>query len=159
RNGKRSKIPLQVDGTAAKSNDPKTWTDFETALQTYQDRKLDGTMFALTAPWVGIDLDECVDRQSGAVAPWAKGIILLLNSYAEVSPSGTGVHIIATGALPSGGRKKGDVEMYQEKRFFCFTGRRVDSTPASVKNRGAEIRKLHSKVFGTNGTGTRKADG
>src|SRR5262249_61954524 len=65
RNGKRSKIPLQVDGTAAKSNDPKTWTDFETALQTYQDRKLDGTMFALTAPWVGIDLDECVDRQSG----------------------------------------------------------------------------------------------
>ena len=32
----KTKIPVQVNGSAAKSNDPDTWTDFETASDAAQ---------------------------------------------------------------------------------------------------------------------------
>ena len=44
---------------------------------------------------VGVDLDGCRDPTSGRIAPWAQKIIQSLRSYAEVSPSGAGVKILA----------------------------------------------------------------
>jgi primase-polymerase (primpol)-like protein len=51
--------------------------------------------------------------------------------YAEASPSGTGVHVIVRGELPSGVRHKvcgaegGTIEAYSTRRFFTVTGERL----------------------------------
>ena len=39
----------------------------------------------------GVDLDTCRDPETGMLEPWAVQVLDLLNTYAEVSPSGTGV--------------------------------------------------------------------
>jgi hypothetical protein len=50
----------------------------------------------------GVDLDACVDLKAGGVASWAEGIVQELDSYAEFSPSGTGLHVLLGAELPSG---------------------------------------------------------
>jgi putative DNA primase/helicase len=45
-----------------------------------------------------------------------------LGGYQEVSPSGTGVHIIVKGKLPEGRSRRGKIEAYSRERFFTFTG-------------------------------------
>jgi hypothetical protein len=42
----------------------------------------------------GVDLDACVDLKAGGVASWAEGIVQELDSYAEFSPSGTGLYVL-----------------------------------------------------------------
>lgn len=62
-----------------------------------------------------MDLDHCV--ADGKIMPWAREIIIALDSYSEFSPSGTGVHILGENILlPGKGKKKayetGAVELY-----------------------------------------------
>lgn len=68
-----------------------------------------------------MDLDGCVDPETGEIALWASQIIEGLDSYTELSPSGTGVHIVSRGKIPGSGRR-GSVEMYSQERFFTVTG-------------------------------------
>lgn len=159
RNGKRSKIPLQVDGTAARSNTPSTWTDFATALSIYSNprSRVDGIGFMFRPPFTGVDLDGCRDPKTGKIDPGAQEIVSALNSYTEISPSGTGLHVFAIGSLPPGRRKKGKFEIYDSGRCFTVTGARLDGTPATIENRESEIRALHARIFGSNGAGTGKA--
>jgi putative DNA primase/helicase len=77
-------------------------------------------------PFAGIDLDGCRDPRTGVLAPWAQSIVAAFGSYAEVSPSGTGVKIIVRGKPRHNGQKKGTdgiaVETYGTGRFFTTTG-------------------------------------
>ncbi len=64
------------------------------------------------------DLDHCV--VDAKIMPWAREIIIALDSYAEFSPSGTGAHILGDDIkLPGKGRKRpyesGAVEIYDTK--------------------------------------------
>jgi primase-polymerase (primpol)-like protein len=70
-----------------------------------------------------------------------------MGSYSEVSPSGTGVKVFLRGKLPAGGNRRGNVEMYDRGRYFAVTGRRLDSSPATVNDRGQELAELHRRVF------------
>jgi primase-polymerase (primpol)-like protein len=110
-------------GRKASSTDLLTWSDFEKALRAYEVDDYDGVGFAFCSgdPYVGVDLDGCVDPETGEVETWALQVIEGLDSYTELSPSGTGVHIIARGKIPHGGRR-GSLEMYAQDRFFCVTG-------------------------------------
>jgi putative DNA primase/helicase len=45
RDGEPTKIPFQVDGAPAKSNDPSTWTGFDSAWNRYQQGGYDGVGF------------------------------------------------------------------------------------------------------------------
>src|SRR5262249_1077926 len=146
-----TKPPFQTNGNGAKSNDPTSWTTFSAAEAAYRDpdNRLDGLSFALTPPIIGIDLDRCIDRETKIVEPWAQKIVDAINSYSEISPSGTGIHILAIGSLPDNGRKKDRIEVYQDRRFLCITGQRFNGTPPTIQNRGPEIRALHAAVFGT----------
>ena len=126
-----TKPPCQVDGRYADSTNPSTWTSFERALAgleqslSWTDRKpLSGIGFVLTGddPFTGVDLDHCVDLDTGCLEPWAREIVEELNSYTELSPSGTGVRIFIKATLPPVGRKRGDFEVYEEKRYLTITG-------------------------------------
>jgi primase-polymerase (primpol)-like protein len=65
--------------------------------------------------------------------------------------SGDGVHSLAFGTLPEGGRRRGNHEMYDDKRFFVVTGRKLQSSPECVAHREDELRQLHAMIFGTVG--------
>lgn len=107
----------------ASSTDLMTWSTFEDVLEAYDADEYDGVgfMFSSGDPFTGVDLDGCVDPATGEVALWAVQIIEVLDTYTELSPSGAGVHLIALGKIPHGG-KRGPVEMYSQERFFAMTG-------------------------------------
>jgi putative DNA primase/helicase len=129
RDGKPTKVPY-TPGTErrASSTDLMTWRTFDQALAAYEagEPPYDGIGFVFCSadPFVGVDLDDCRDPESGAVAEWAQRIISRVEEgYIEASPSGTGVHIIVEGTVRDGGMRKGKVEMYGRGRFFTITGR------------------------------------
>lgn len=122
------KIPVQINGQAAKSNDPETWTDFETAIDASQFHS--GLAFEISDPYTGIDLDNCLD-ESGNLRDWALPIVAKLKgiAYAEVSPSRVGIKMLTRGRKPGGARcthkiseGKQQIEVYDHARFWTFTG-------------------------------------
>ena len=120
--GKSTKVPYTPRSEhKASSTDLTTWGTFEEALDVIA--RYDGMGFVLCSgdPYTGIDLDDCRDPVTGEIEPWALRIVRSLSSYAEVSPSGTGIHVIAKGKAPKNG-KRGKVEMYSSERFFTITG-------------------------------------
>ena len=122
RGGDLTKVPY-TPGTEhrASSTDLTSWGTFEDALDALD--RYHGIGFVLSSgdPYVGVDLDGCVDPETGEIEPWATRIVEALDSYTEVSPSGKGLHIVARGEIPANG-KRGRVEMYWAKRFFTMTG-------------------------------------
>lgn len=146
RDGKETKVPINAETEEyAKSNEPKTWTDFETAdaLAQSSDEYGLGFVFTVDDPFVGIDLDDVRDPKTGAVDENARFIIEKINSYTELSPSSTGYHIIARGRMPRGRKRHGIVEMYDHGRFFTMSANHVDGSPQEAKPRTQEIRLIH----------------
>lgn len=151
REGKPTKVPYSPNGQKAKSNDPETWTDYSQAVKALNNGgNYDGLGFVLSKDdnLTGIDLDKCRDKETGEIQPWAQNIIKGINSYTEVSPSGTGIRIFVRDAkLPESGRKKGPIEIYESGRYLTLTGCHVEGAPITIEARQDEILKLHKKVF------------
>lgn len=150
REPKPTKVPVSArTGRAASSTDPATWAPFDAAVRFAREHKLGiGYVFSGEDPFVGIDLDKCRDPQTGALDPWAAGIARMVRSYGEVSPSETGVHLIAEARLAGAdGRRKGPVEIYAARRFFCVTGLRIPNCPASIQPRQAELDTLVAQLW------------
>lgn len=114
RDGKMTKIPVNPEsGRRAKVNDNSTWTDFGTAATHYKENQGIaglGYMFKESGPFMGVDLDDCIDPNSGEVADWAWDICDTLQSYTEFSTSGTGFHVILKNQIPGDRSRKGDVD-------------------------------------------------
>lgn len=138
------KIPFMVNslkrGKKAKSNNPTTWTDFETAcLCAEANASVQGISFALGDGFIGFDFDNCVN-DTGIVHPdvvaWNNLLIADARGYTERSQSGKGLKTIVRGELSKTflgtaqtGRQFKDVpapgmavEVYCERRFFFLTG-------------------------------------
>jgi putative DNA primase/helicase len=125
RDGQWTKPPCQVNGADAKSNDPATWTDFETALKAYQNGgRWDGIGFTLSKddPYTGIDWDDCI-LPSGEIDPVILSQVKAINSYTEISPSGAGLKTLVRGKLPAGGHHNKKIGVFDSGRYFCITGR------------------------------------
>jgi len=124
RGGKPTKVPYcPATGQRASTTDLLTWGAFEEALMVLDRYDGLGFVFCSGDPYCGVDLDGCVDPDTGDVEGWAAEIVEALDSYTELSPSGTGLHVIAKGKIPSNARS-GSVEMYATERFFTVTGHR-----------------------------------
>lgn len=133
-----------ITGDYAKSNEPTTWCDFNTALRYAQTHEQDGLSFVLTSGIVFVDIDE-VDEKPAEVREKMLDIASSLDTYCETSVSGKGLHFLCYGSLPENARKKNDtlgLEMYDNRRFVCMTGNVVgDST---------EIRDLSDRIVELN---------
>lgn len=158
-----TKVPYQSNGRKAASTIPDTWTNFSAAVSAYKSehKKYDGIGFCLTEGTpIGIDLDHCrcpafTDDGIEIIAPWAKDIINKIDSYTEASPSGKGIRIFVNGSkLPTGGRKKGDFEIYQSGRYLTVTGNHINGTPKEIMDRPEVIEALYNEFFGTTDKGT-----
>ena len=133
-NEKIKKPPVQAagqnQGRLADPTNPQHLCSFERAKRYYELHKgepmqggvIAGIGLALTKQTgiVGIDLDHCVEN--GIVNPWAAEIIEAVGGFAELSPSGSGVHIYIKGRLPFDGRRSGGIEIYSHNRYLTVTG-------------------------------------
>ena len=145
RDGKQTKVPIIPGSTQfASTTSPETWTTFSMARQAVTNTPVDGLGFVFTAgdPLVGIDLDDCRDPAAETPTAWAAEVLDTLDSYSEVSPSGTGYHVIVRGERPEGRNRAGDLEVYDRSRFFTVTGDHVPATPESVASREAALTTL-----------------
>ena len=133
-----------ITGDYAKSNEPTTWSDFDTALRYAQTHEQDGLSFVLTSGIVFVDIDE-VEEKPVEVREQMLELASSLDTYCETSVSGKGLHFLCYGSLPENARKKNDtlgLEMYDNRRFVCMTGNVVgDST---------EIRDLSDRIVELN---------
>lgn len=125
RNGKLTKVPYSpLSFERASSTDLMTWSPFDVAVTAYKVGDFDGIGFVFCSGdgFVGIDIDDCRDPETGELEPWAQAIVNQYpDAYMEASPSGRGVHIFARGRL-RGGKRRGPVEVYGQDRFFTVTG-------------------------------------
>ena len=154
---KNTKIPINpYDGSAGKSNDPNTWSDFDTAMRALNDvERADGLAFYFANGYVGLDIDHIdsnlEDWRAGDNDPnnlVNKFQDLTDNTYMEVSQSGTGIHAIFKGKIPGKRRRKGNYEMYQTGRFFALTGNNIIPDPTIKSMSDDEMKTLYEFLFG-----------
>ena len=151
RGGKPTKIPYSpLTGSRASSTDPRSWASYYEALSACKEHGYGGIGFVFTPEddLCGVDLDGCLDPGTGEVEPWAQQIIEALDSYTEISPSGTGVHILVRGELPEGRNRKGRFEAYDRGRYFTVTGMHLPGTPQRIESRQEELQGVVRRVFG-----------
>lgn len=117
-----TKVPYSPRGGRASSTDLMTWGTFEEVLAVLDRYDGLGFVFCSGDPYTGVDLDGCRDPEAGHIEPWAVEIIEALDSYAEVSPSGKGIHIVVKGKVPTP-LKRPCIEIYSTERYFTVTGR------------------------------------
>ena len=138
-----------ITGEYAKSNEPTTWGDFDTALRYAQTHRQDGLCFALTSGIVFVDMDE-VEEKPDEIRNKMVELATSLNTYCESSVSGKGLHFLCYGKLPDNARKKNDMlglEMYDTKRFVCMTGNVVGDI-RELSDLSGEIEELNKQYLG-----------
>jgi P4 family phage/plasmid primase-like protien len=175
-NQQDKKVPYSpATGRAASATDPGTWGTFSDACARVDDRIEKGYLpsgpdgsgkggVGIVLGWndtadfglVGFDLDTCRDPATGEMTPWALVVLAKLNSYTEISPSGTGVktflrvntkaeqdriakHLKATThefkmSRPGRGLHAPGVEVYATGRYFTVTGRGLTEYPSGLRS-------------------------
>lgn len=162
--GRPTKKPFRVAKplVGADSTNPREWGSFDAACALFNSNERLaqarrgaaglGYVFAPDDPYAGVDLDKVIE--DGELHPGASRIVEELDSYTEVSPSGTGLHVIVRGALQEGARNRtsstpwgGEIEVYDRARFFCFTGKLWPTAPPTISGRHGELDALHTRFF------------
>jgi putative DNA primase/helicase len=121
-----TKVPYCANGSGdkAKSNDRRTWRSFQFAKQAFLEGNYDGVFFVLSKddPFTVIDLDHCISAD-GVIGTRAMEEIAYWDSYTEISPSKTGIHIWIRAKLPADIKHRvDDMEIYDHSRFMSVTG-------------------------------------
>ncbi|MFC1256497.1 MULTISPECIES: phage/plasmid primase, P4 family [Staphylococcus] len=159
-NGRFTKRPYNPNtNEMAKSNDESTWVSFEDAAS--QSLNYDGIGFFFKAPYVGIDLDKVENEiEEYLEQPDTDNIIgefiNVLETYAEISPSGNGIHLITKGELPPKGRRRGNVEIYDTGRFFTMTGKHIGGYNGISEDEYGQLNFLHNKYIASHEKETKK---
>jgi hypothetical protein len=151
RDGKPTKVPYDPNtGEKAESTNPKTWASYEKAVSVCKDHGYEGIGFVFTPEdgLCGVDLDKCLDPETGEIEGWAREVIEELDSFTEISPSGKGVHVLVRATLPEGRNRRGRFEAYDKGRYFTVTGKHLVGTPQRIENRQEELQRVVRRMFG-----------
>ena len=150
---KPAKVPYRVADPwrRASSTDPASWAAFEDAVDAYS--ALAGLAHATCGPVAGIgvvltltagitclDLDRVI-APDGALDTRAETIVECCDSWTEISPSGTGLHVFVLGAVPRA-LKGAQLEVYSDARYIAVTGHRWPGTPDELKYQQAYLDHL-----------------
>ena len=166
RDGQRTKPPINARSNGslryAKSNDPSTWTSFDDALAACgRHSELAGVGFCFSPDdgLTGLDLDHVIDPDTGELKPEATEILeRFRGTYAEVSPSGTGLRLFCRGKPKHSGKNIGEtkwLEVYSHPsfRYLTVTGNRWSSNAAEVTDQQASLDWLHERFMKSTGGG------
>jgi len=138
REGKDVKIPTSVHGGNASVSDESTWGTRREA------RRLKGDGIGIVLGYIeseneylcGIDLDSCLDDGERMTDKVARDIVRRFDTYAEVSPSGHGVHLLFTVSkndilsfglagrrtIRKGSSGHDEIAFDIERRYYTYTG-------------------------------------
>lgn len=141
---KPTKVPYSpLTNRLASVTDPQTWASYDEACAALNTNWYAGIGFVLTDadPYTFIDLDDtkgddkALDRQIKVYNEF--------DSYAELSPSGNGLHIIVKGRVPSG-RRRSYIEVYSSQRYMTMTGNVYRQAPINEYNELLQV--LHGQM-------------
>ena len=92
RSGRPTKVPYNPrTGAMARTNDPSTFADFNTAMKSYAIGGWDGIGYRVSEGIGAIDIDHCI-REDGSLNDVAASILgIFPDAYFERSPSGSGL--------------------------------------------------------------------
>lgn len=153
REGKNTKLPIMPNSKPAKSNDKTTWNSYEDCIAALNRNIGDGLGFMLGDGYIGIDIDKVSDdifvysmnyHAKSMTADFLRGI----STYAEISPSKTGLHFIGKGEVPGERKRYKNLEIYDKDRFFTVTGNVIkDRNRNKVINIDSELKPLYEKYM------------
>ncbi|TXI76858.1 MAG: hypothetical protein E6Q44_14775, partial [Flavobacteriales bacterium] len=165
RNGKRTKAPINAKSNGrllyAKSNDASTWSDFHTALSAcglHSELEGVGFCFAPDDGLTGIDLDHVFNPETGELQPEAAEILeRFQGTYAEISPSGTGLRLFCYGKPKRSGKNTGKVkwlEVYSHpsSRYLTVTGNHWDGSAADITDQQHALDWLNERFMESTGS-------
>ncbi len=132
-------------GRRASVTKPSTWGSFTDAQRAYATGQFAGVGFVLTTGIIGIDIDHCIEEDT--ISDEASLLAATLHTYTELSPSGTGLHLLMEGSLPGHYRRKGTVEMYQAGRYLTVTGQSVQDTPLPLSKDHDTLEAVYHLIF------------
>ncbi len=157
------------------STDATAWTDYGTAAAnigktaSYKPKdqepiksEVKGVGFIMTGGYCGIDLDHVIDDE-GKAAPFVERLLKVLDTYAEISVSGHGIHLLLydPGLSQDIGGKfkvnadatpdkagKYDIEIYAYKngggRYLTVTGNPYEGYDRPInRTKGAKLREIY----------------
>jgi len=155
-----AKVPYRPDGRRASTTEPSDWSEYPKILHVFESQLKYwsgiGFVFTTEDPFVGIDLDDCLD-ECGTPKESTRGIIeRFADTYMEISPSGHGLKIWAKGQLPAAVGKVAfqdgaAIEMYDRKRYFAVTGKVFRGAPLQVEDHAQDILRLYERLTRANG--------
>lgn len=170
---KRVKVPHRVTPSgrykrnSSKYEDRRWWSTFERAYAIYSknDQKFahvpqqDGIGFFTNKdlPYTVIDLDNAVDSETGLLRPWAQSIASRFNTYAEISPSGTGIKLFCRGRKPVDNSRAHDLvfedgsiyelEIYDQKQYVTVTGNGYPGCPSTISDCQVELDNICMEIW------------
>lgn len=143
---KGSKEPYNCrTGNRASSTDPITWGTFDQCHAAYETGRYSGIGFVLTGDddIICIDLDD--KTATGKLDEFIE-ISREFHTFAEISQSGTGIHIWCRGRKPGDRCRRGDLEIYEWGRFIAVTGNQVVGSPDTLSYTQEEINRFYERV-------------
>lgn len=150
-----TKVPVDVSGGFASSTDAETWCSFSEAVGHYNaNDDVVGVGFVVgdeTDDVVGVDIDDCRDPDGGIHTDEVLDIIDRVDTYGEVSPSGTGIRLFVRGDpaveeceadLPG----EAHIERYYTGRYLTVTGHQLVGLPDEVTADEATLNEVDRRM-------------
>ena len=155
-----TKVPVAVDGSGfASSTDPETWGTFTEAVGQYNaTESVVGIGLVIGDEYddiIGVDIDDCREPETGELDSAIHEVLDGVDSYAEVSPSGTGIRLFLRGVSSAPGHCEAElpgeahIEKYVTGRYLTVTGHQLVGQPDAVENDESAIAKFDSLTTGT----------
>ena len=143
-------------GTQGSPDDVAKLAPFDESVAAFQKGGYSGVGLAMLpqSDLVGLDFDDCID-QDGNVNPAVEALVA--GTYAEISPSGTGVRAFMRGTLADRKDNSPDspfrVEVFHAKGFLTVTGRALEickllGSEKTVEPLTDEVIALYEDRFG-----------
>jgi len=156
RGGSKTKVPYRSTSAKSAADDRASWITREAAgavatkLESIGRKGIGIFLGGIgSVSMAGIDLDSCFDASTQTIEPWAQEVIDRFGSYAEISPSGTGVKIFfdyATADLeelraamstqwskPWSRGSHVEIALHLGGRYFAVTDQHCRNTPHEVR--------------------------
>lgn len=149
RKGKTTKIPYAITGKLASSTDEKTWSTYDEAERHMKGYDGVGIVFTPAQTLLGIDIDHVVEGNKILKEfLYIKKFVDEANTYTEVSPSKTGLHLFfeLEGPLKLTANRHAPFEAYTSGRYFTVTGKSFGKEKEIRKVSPSEALEILNKI-------------
>lgn len=138
-----------ADGNSGASLKPQAYSLSESvSIAALLDRGGVGLIVGPNSGIVGVTLERCVDK-SGRISDDAQRLVVAFGSYAEVSPTETGITVIAGALLahPHAALRRDRLRIYGVDEVVPVTGWRIPGSPTEARRIDTEPERLFRAVL------------